>query len=91
MKKLWILSMFVLFAVSVAAISFYGDTSFKGYAITNISMVEFADGTNMTTAASGTGGGGWNGTASTNLNMTNHNITNVACIVYQSGGMDCSQ
>lgn len=42
MKKILLILMFVLVATSVLAISFYSDTSFKGYGITNVSSITFS-------------------------------------------------
>lgn len=80
-KKLLFALMLILLTGSVLAISFFGDTSFKGFAITNVSMVVFSDGTNMSTAATGSAFDG---------NMSGGNLTSVECVVFESGGSICT-
>jgi hypothetical protein len=62
--NVWIvLSIFLLLVGSVAAISYYASTDYKGvYSILNVSSIS----------------------------VNNGNITGVQCIVYNSGGADCS-
>ena len=89
-KIVAIIFIFVALVAMVTAISFFGDTNFKGFSVLNVSMLSFSDGTNMTTAATGTGSGGWFGNATTDLNMTGHNVTSVDCVVFSSGGSICT-
>lgn len=78
---------FLLFAVIVTAstmpmrytLNFYGVNG-----IENVTSIKFSDGTNMTTASIG---GGFSANATSNLNMTGYNITNVNCIYFNTGNI----